>query len=177
MNGQAPLDRYRTFWRRFWSSWFDVLLFVPLTSLVSSFITTSAPLWIIVSCAIFTYFVFLAYSILMHRWKGQTLGKMLFKIRVLDLSEASLSLRQAVLRDSLYLIQALVEVTYYLMHLDFYIRLYTAPETIVYPIWYFILYYCGSVLLAIELLSTLTNAKRRALHDWIAGTVVVRTEP
>src|SRR5215813_6504805 len=49
------------------------------------------------------------YNVLMHGKYGQTVGKMATKVRVVDVSLAKLSMRQAFLRDSVYI--ALTTVT------------------------------------------------------------------
>jgi len=55
-------------------------------------------------------FLFMAYSIALHARFGQTIGKMVAGVRVLDVSEAKLSLKQAFLRDIIPLVLTLVSL-------------------------------------------------------------------
>jgi uncharacterized RDD family membrane protein YckC len=137
-------------------------------------VTQSSPEWIVVAWLVFESFSFFAYSIIMHGLRGQTLGKMVCKIRVLDVSESPLTMRQAVLRDILYIVFSCLQATYFLLNLDFYIQTETGSEVVPYPVWFWGLMYFAFVLFVIEMVTMLTNEKRRALHDWIAGSVVVR---
>lgn len=174
MNESEPIGKYKTFWRRFWAGWLDTLVFLPLSWLTPLFVTQSSPRVVIVFWLIISSFAYVAYSIILHGLKGQTLGKMVCKIRVVDISENPLSMRQAFLRDIFSLVFALLNVIYLLPNLDFYIKMETAPETTTFPAWYWVLTYFALGLFVIEMLTMLTNEKRRALHDWIAGSVVIK---
>src|SRR5258707_1371735 len=95
--------KYFTFWPRFWAGILDGLFLRPL-DWIQTFIfayTTSSSLRIttLVFCSIFG----VVYSVWMHARFGQTLGKMVCRVIVLDVSERPLSLRQAILRDILSL--------------------------------------------------------------------------
>jgi uncharacterized RDD family membrane protein YckC len=59
------------------------------------------------------------------------------------------------------------------MHLDWLIALRRGDETDI-PQWFHVLGYGALLMLFIELATMLTNRKRRALHDFIAGSVVVK---
>src|SRR5207248_6148916 len=102
--------KYRTFWPRFWAGWIDGLIFLPLyfiDSWIQSATTETAVLafWFIVYT-----FSSDAYSVLMHAKWGQTIGKMLTGVKVLDVSEAKLSFRQALLRDIVLIVFSLIAV-------------------------------------------------------------------
>ncbi len=119
-------------------------------------------------------FSFDFYSIAMHARFGQTLGKMVTGVKVLDLSESKLSLRQALLRDSVSVVFTVLilvgEVPKTLSGVD----RYGSSEL---DIWDQFQMYTSLGWFAAELLTMLTNRKRRALHDFIARSVVVRVRP
>lgn len=112
------------------------------------------------------------YSIILHYKYGYTIGKWVASVKVLDVSESkALTFRQSVLRDSFYLLVVIFGFIYYAV-----LMMYTgSPETILSdysvfsnnPIFWWTL---------IELITMLTNSKRRALHDFMAKTVVIRME-
>jgi uncharacterized RDD family membrane protein YckC len=163
--------KYSTFWPRFWAGTLDGLFLRPVYW-IQTFIfgyTMSASLRIstLVFCSIFG----LAYSVWMHARFGQTLGKMVCKVIVLDVSERPLSLRQAILRDIFSLITLpilfVVEIPQVIRGVD----VSTNPELS--PVMW-VLLSSGLILFLIEIATMLTNQKRRALHDYIARSVVVR---
>ena len=100
---------------------------------------------------------------------GQTIGKMVTRVKIVDAKTHNpISFRHAIMRDSiptLFIIAFTVYHAYY-----FSIGTTSIPPrglallTSMFLLWY-----------AVELFTMLTNEKRRALHDFIAGTLVVRT--
>ena len=113
---------------------------------------------------------FLAYSIWMHGRYGQTLGKMACKVIVLDVSEHPLSMRQAVLRDILSVVLLPIGLV---MAIPRILRGgdVNAPINMTTIDW--IIAYSMYAWFIIEIVTMLTNNKRRALHDFIAGSVVI----
>jgi uncharacterized RDD family membrane protein YckC len=111
----------------------------------------------------------LLYSILLHGFWGQTVGKRVMGIRVLDASGSALKMWQAILRDSLGLALAAWVIAsrlpWVLCGLD--------PRALpgAQMGW---LQLVSATLLFVELTTMLTSAKRRALHDVLAGSVVIR---
>lgn len=166
------MNKYKTFGRRFWAGFLDSLVFVPM-GFIDGVLTPQSHgafvfvVWSIVSCTS----VWL-YSVLLHARYGQTLGKMATKIKVLDLSEDRIpSLKQAVIRDIGYIVVNTLTLVYviYLIVEGQYVK---GAETTSLP---------GKVLMwaslgwfFLEIVTMFTNAKRRAFHDYIAGTVVTR---
>ncbi|HMP89293.1 MAG TPA: RDD family protein [Kiritimatiellia bacterium] len=171
------MNRYSTFWRRFVASIVDGFVFMPV-SLASMWIFSSAhvdvyvqTIWAVISSAIFP-----AYSILLHGRYGQTLGKMVMKVRVIDVSETrAINYRQALLRDIVPLLMMLAmmphEVRLLLTGKSYHTNPGTMPD-----LYSMIFIYASMGWFILEMLSMLLNKKRRAVHDFIAGTVVVRTE-
>jgi uncharacterized RDD family membrane protein YckC len=114
----------------------------------------------------------------MHGYKGQTLGKMVCKVRVLDITENKLSLSQAFMRDIVLIISNFIFSLYILFNSSIYIKLVTSNNFIedfsAFPIWFRVLAMMSFIWTLLEIITMLTNKKRRAIHDFIAGSVVKR---
>lgn len=116
-------------------------------------------------------FIPIIYSVFLHVLYGQTLGKMATNVKIIDISELKdISINQAILRDLFYIIITIASLIYIFFKNNYpafnakniidEFENYGATIT---------LFWVG-----LELLSMLTNNKRRAVHDFIANTVVVR---
>ena len=165
-------EQYRTFWPRFWAGWIDALVFLPLWP-VDSWIENAtknspavAAAWFVVSALLFDI-----YSVGMHARYGQTLGKMVVGVKVLDLGGGKLSLGQALLRDSVLIILNVLAVADGLPRVLAGLEPYRRGEFT----WLGQLELYGSLIwFAAELLTMLLNSKRRAVHDFLAHSVVIR---
>lgn len=158
---------YRTFWPRFWAGLLDSLLLflvLPIDSWVED--ATTNP-YLLGSWFIVYTFIFDAYSVTMHARFGQTVGKMVTGVKVLDLSGAKLSLRQALMRDSVPILLGVVVV------LESLPRILNGggPYAGVEFTW---IDYVSVLWFAVEVVTMLLNAKRRAVHDYLAHSIVVR---
>jgi uncharacterized RDD family membrane protein YckC len=164
--------KYRTFWRRFIAGFIDGLLLMPI-SWIGDLISSSKPsTQLVVEWAIISHSASWVYNVLMHGYYGQTVGKMITGVKVVDVSESPISLRQAFLRDSVYAGLCTIELILFLFQKFF-------SGNVESPIMESLTVLVGSagfVWFLVEVVTMLTNEKRRALHDFIAGTVVVRTQ-
>jgi len=166
------MEKYQTFWPRFCAGFIDGLIFLPL-SFADSFLSAPerGPAIIIIWSGII-YSAYWLYSVLLHSRYGQTLGKMAMKIKVLDVLEVRIpTFRQAFLRDIGYILLNTLSLVYliYLVLAGQYVRgteISAVPGQI--------LTQAGLVWFLLEIVTMVTNPKRRALHDYIAGTVVIR---
>ena len=168
------MDRYSTFGARFFAGFIDGLVFIPISIIDAFFIKSpddGVALFLIWSAI--TYSSYWLYSVLLHARYGQTLGKRVMGVKVLDVSESRIpTLSQAFLRDAVYIAMNTATLVYLILLV---IRgEYTAvalnesaPEHI--------MTWIGLGWFVTEVLTMLTNDKRRALHDFIARTVVVRS--
>ena len=101
----------------------------------------------------------------------QTLGKMACKVIVLDVSEQPLSMKQAVLRDILDVVLLPIGLAIDIPQIIHGTDIYSpTAATIIDQV----MLYSTMGWFAIEVITMLTNQKRRALHDFIAGSVVIR---
>jgi uncharacterized RDD family membrane protein YckC len=94
-----------------------------------------------------SFYVFIwAYLVIMHAKYGQTLGKMAFKLKVVDAETwGAISIKQAVVREALW---------------------WLLPG---------LKWGIGALWFMADILSPSFNPTQRALHDMAAGTVVLRT--
>lgn len=181
-----PDQKYRTFWPRFWAGITDVLVLLPL-ALIAQYILTfddsfwDTARWLYVVVFILNYTYQWVYSVYMHGRFGQTVGKMSTRVRVVDVkTEGPITFRHALLRDSVPIL-----ISVFLLLYGSY-RLITGlpvSESITRissdssvattgEIWMALIVY---VWWFAEIVTMLTNDRRRAIHDFIAGTVVIRT--
>ncbi len=170
-----PVDRYSTFWPRFWAGFIDGLVFLPI-SLSDNYLSAPARGTIIlIGWAVFSYPAYWIYSVVLHVRRGQTVGKKSQRVKVLDISEERIpSLSQALLRDIGSIVLSSCGLLYFL-----YLVLTQQYTTNANVSGRWILIAIGSANLLwffLEIVTMLMNPKRRALHDVIAGTVVVRVE-
>lgn len=170
--------RYAGFWRRLLASSIDALVLMPFAGLywwASS--SRAAALALLPVNALFPL-----YSIFMHARWGQTLGKMAAGIRVHTLAGDRISWRLALLRDSVGIVFTSVSTAALLLAIlkapaSTWDQRWVQPAldlAATQPAWGHWAQHAGTAWFWSELLSLLFNAKRRALHDFIAGTVVVR---
>ncbi|NNF68029.1 MAG: RDD family protein [Gammaproteobacteria bacterium] len=171
----TPENLFKTGWRRFWAVVFDVvfvtLLLMPMTAIVlggreDDLALTGAVEFIQQTLSVFYY-------VLMHAACGQTLGKMITGVKVVRNSDFSpIRLRHALLRDIVPLLAiflGLLSMPYF----DFGIGEGDDLASVL-PVVFIALVVVHFAWPFLELLTMLLNRRRRALHDYIAGTVVIR---
>jgi uncharacterized RDD family membrane protein YckC len=173
MTDFVDAQRYRTFWRRFWAGLIDGVVLSPVSWVDQLIWETATSVFILLPWWVFSSCSYIAYSVLLHGYRGQTIGKQLMRVKVYDVSGAKLSLKQAALRDSVVIavmaygiatdLPWVLAGTYpYSPERQFDLALYIALYAMFG--WYLL-----------ELITMLLNPKRRAIHDFIAGSVVMRT--
>jgi uncharacterized RDD family membrane protein YckC len=149
------LEKYDTFFPRLGAIVIDGLPFIGLYFFLET-VTTE------IVCDIVSDIAWIFYSIYLHGKYGQTLGKWLFKIKVLDhATEKIIGFRKACFREI---------ITIVFIPLDLLIRWwfdsYENSEFV------FLGIYLGWIIA--ELIVMFSNSKRRSVHDHIAGSVVVK---
>lgn len=166
-------DKYNTFSGRFWAGLIDGLILLPFALFDFIFLKPDRTLFIVIPWLMISYTMYFAYSILLH-WKfGQTIGKRAMKVSVVDVSETKgLNFVQAFLRDSIPLfiqVIILIKLVIVTIQIGQYDEFEIFQETQ-------LLSYVSLVWFIIEVVTMLTNKKRRALHDFIAKTVVINNK-
>ena len=147
----------------------DGIVFMPLLFVDKWLYSSIQNPTILISWLIFNSFLPIVYSIVLHYKYGYTIGKWVARVKVLDVSETrTLTLRQAIIRDVVLLLVQMVGIVYILFEGH-----YISQNSFITEYDNF----TGTALFIwtiAELISMLTNDKRRAVHDFIARSVVVR---
>jgi uncharacterized RDD family membrane protein YckC len=164
-------NKYKTFWRRLFAQWIDGLVLMPLGLIGMWIMKSYDDVTILYLMQVFNSIAFYVYTISMHGAFGQTCGKMACGVMVMDKSEKSrISFHQAFMRD-------FIPLTLMLIYLVFFnpIAVKIGQDDIFNgpPILFFIFGFLNLIWSLTEIVTMLSNKKRRALHDFIAGSVVV----
>jgi uncharacterized RDD family membrane protein YckC len=154
-----------------YTSFIDLLVFIPL-SFLDNYVCGTFENKLVILCWLTTMsFITLFYTIFLHYKYGQTFGKMVTNIKVVDLSESKdIRLRQAILRSITYIAIELSR----LLHFTFLI--FVSDNTMVDNIESIDNFgqIVALTVVLFEIIVLFSNNKRMALHDYIAKTVVVK---
>ena len=170
---------YATFWQRFAAMWIDFFVVLPLMVLhvwLQSFSRVAAIVLVVPMAA-----AYCAYSIYCHGRFGQTVGKYAMGIRVMRTNRERIGWPEAWLRSSVDVafaalgaislfiaLAAITDAQYYGVGWRQRAQTLQALE----PAWLAWTYTASQVWIWSEVVVMLFNKRRRALHDFIAGTVV-----
>jgi uncharacterized RDD family membrane protein YckC len=177
---------YATFWQRFAASLVDTFVLLPLifTQLWLESLSRAAAFFLVIPMTA----AYCTYTIYCHGRFGKTVGKHALGIRVVKTTSEPIGWREAWLRSSVDLAFAVVAV------ISSFAALVAITDAEYYgvdwlqragnlqshhPQWLAWTYTANQIWIWSEVLVVLFNEKRRALHDYIAGTVVIvdRTMP
>jgi len=163
---------HKTLWKRALALWGDGMIFwtIALFWIVPSGVVTS-PAWQGAGLLALNV-AFYVYRVLAHALAGQTVGKRLAKVRVVSTSGSAVTLRQALARESIPLSIGAISIFIAAAQASFAERM---PMPVVVLLG--ILSIAACVGLLVDPLVAVVHPRRRALHDLIAGTVVVRCDP
>ncbi len=170
--------KYSTFGPRFWTGSVDSCVMWPISFFAFMLMALQLPSAIGVMLVITQNLAWLFYTVIMHAKYGQTYGKMVCKVRVVDFgTEGAISFRQACLREGIPIAVSLGIIGYeiYAISTGALSTAAIAKGEIAKNRAFWILAILPLLWFIAEAVTMLTNEKRRALHDYIAGTVVVRT--
>ena len=172
-NHQLPSmeHKYQTFWRRLGAGFIDGIIFVPITLLPELIFDMSSSRHFIM--AEIVYFVcWASYLAIGHGIFGHTIGKKLCKVKLLDKNEKEpIGVPRALLRESVWILITVVLIIFLVIQ-TWEKGYFTVEEVSQYQNFQLI----SSAWVIIELVTMLSNYKRRAVHDFIAGSVVVKAE-
>ena len=170
-------NKYLTFWRRFWAYVFDTLIIGAPLAVVAVVALVTGNKDLIESATspqvlVLLQLAAIAYYVILHGSRGQTVGKMITGVKVLDVSESrAVGWRQAIVRDVVPLLAA-ATATIYVFTFGAIPEGAEATDRalvvrivigLIVPIW-----------ALVEIVTQPFNRKRRALQDFISRTVVVR---
>ena len=171
---------YAGFWKRLQALVVDTLVISPL--IVASFWASSRTRDVYRIFIILNFFVVNAYQIVCIACWGQTIGKWASGIRVVQLSGEPASWREAILRNTVDFLLSLASNASTWIALGILSEIDWSQDShekwrridALRPAWAKSIDYVWYSWILGELVVLLFNRKRRALHDFIAGTVVVR---
>lgn len=168
-------DRYHTLWLRFCAGFIDLIVLAPFLVALLLLNPPRATLtwtnWLLVAAMVV---VNTSYFVLMHARSGQTLGKKVMKVRVVDsTTEEAITLRQSWWRES-----PLLAINVALLVTESAVIL-AGGERAIAPLalLYLLLQYTPNLWAISDALTSLFNSRRRTLHDFIGRTVVVKCSP
>lgn len=180
--GPAPGLLYAGFWRRFLAYWIDIAVLSPLMGLgyLAGGQTRMFHAYGLVPGMVFGWF----FHVYLVKRYGGTPGKLLLKMRIALVDGSPVTTRAAVIRYSvLFLLSALSSVALVMSTLSMTDELYfslgymdRARKMVeLAPPWYLPLNVLLQAWVWGEFVTMLFNKRRRAVHDYMAGTVVVRS--
>ena len=170
---------YATFWQRFAAMWIDFFVLLPL--MVVDVWLQSMSLVAAIILVVPTTAAYWAYTIYCHGRFGKTIGKHAMGIRVVQTTGERIGWREAWLRSSVDVVLSVFGV------ISSFVALAAIADSQYYgvgwiqrgqnlhalePSWLAWTYTAGQIWIWSELVVMLFNKRRRALHDFIAGTVV-----
>lgn len=171
---------YAGFWRRVGAFLVDLLIFLPLGALF---------IWLSGHYRLFHLYYFVPgqilcifYYVYLVQKYGGTPGKLILKIKIAKLDGSPVTYREAILRylpefilqniTSIALILAILRITdSEYLSLSYIERSKTLMRLT--PPWYEPAQLIQNIWIWSEFVVLLTNSKKRAIHDFIAGTVVI----
>lgn len=159
------MSKYNTFWGRFIAVIIDSIILSPITFIEAYYEDTTDPTLFIIISALSSFIIILYFAVL-HAIYGQTIGKRLMDIKITDIDEVTLlGFKRSLIRELPWIITSVGIITYSLFQFDLN-RLksdYNNWMSITSISW-----------MVIELITMLSNQKRRALHDYLAKSVVIK---
>ena len=174
------MNNFATFWQRFAATGIDLLILFPLMLVQARIGAASkntalalAVPWIVLA---------VGYSIYCHGRFGKTIGKSVMGIRVSRLTGERIGWREAWLRSSVEMCLAAIVTVGWLIALasttdaEFYgaaASRYPDNVSVHQPPWAIWASWVQQTWFWSELVTMLFNKRRRALHDFVAGTVVI----
>ena len=171
----TPENMFQTGWRRFWGVIFDVIIFSAVMLPLVGFIQNGREddLAFLTALEFSTALVSIFYYIIMHAACGQTLGKMITGVKVVRNNDLKpIGFRHALMRDIVPLLFVATSIVM-LNSIDIVVAEdKDAPLQVpLLVVGFAIVEFLWPLL---ELITMLFNRRRRAIHDFIAGTVVTR---
>ncbi len=171
---------YAGVWRRFYAGLVNVMLILPISYLFNSFVTFNIIMAITITI---TYkILFSLFHVYLDARFGGNLGKLAVGIRITKPDGSRIGWIEAWKRCSVNLVFSfflIIAQVWALLLVDYsdYASQGFSDRSILlegyYPAWYIIWQILGYIWIWSEAFVCISNRRRRAIHDYIAGTVVV----
>lgn len=161
-----PAAKYQTAFNRWLANTFDALIFLPFIFL-RHLLENSTNYFLFAGGMLGYLFCWTAYLVICHgRW-GQTLGKKLTGIKLYDTDEQHLiGYRRAFYREVIPFLLQFAAITSVILQPKSAVAAKTIDSyqmgMLAFHLWFLL-----------EIVTLLLNPKRRAVHDFIAGSVVL----
>ena len=166
----TPIHKYHTFGKRFVAGLIDGLIFIPFSILDNRFEDTDNKA-IFIGWTLLHTICWTLYVVIGHGKYGQTIGKRLMGIKVFDLNEKTLiGYKNAFLRESVWVFAVIAGIIYLAISTS---NTSAFNEVIKATYYDDIVGFTSGIWLILELITMFFDKKRRALHDFLAGSVVV----
>lgn len=160
------MEKYKTLPKRLLAAIIDGIILYPISFLDSFYTNKSVPLFVMGTLAVAVIYLF--YFVFSHAKFGYTIGKKVTGLKVLDVSESRLiTVKSSMLRESPLVVINLGVILYAGAFLNTNILEFE-------EIFYNITSGANLIWVIAELIYALSNKKNRAIHDLIAGSVVVK---
>ncbi len=162
------MNTYNTFGRRFCAAIIDEVVLIIALYFIALPFDESGKVGFFSSSAL-EMLLYAGYFIFLHGKYGQTFGKNISGIKVINLDESGpIGYFNAIKREGLLFSVQLAGLFYFIFFND------TLGEPSIHAYNDFTLY-TGLAWILVELVTMMLNPKRRALHDYLGGSVVIRT--
>jgi uncharacterized RDD family membrane protein YckC len=175
--------KYAGFWVRVGAYAIDFLLILPYAFFARWLASRSAAGFIATQAIGFV--IAIVFHVYLVKRFGGSPGKVLLKLRIAKLDGTRVGYREAWLRYSvLGVISVLTSIALANGALKIpddefrteTVKIHTQRMRDNAPVWYQPIQIAGSIWIYSEFIVLLTNRKRRAVHDFIAGTMVIRSK-
>lgn len=176
--------RYAGFWSRLGAGFIDLLVFIPIVILYFWLRTLSWEVALI--SHILNSLLYFLYNIyFLGRW-GQTIGKWASNIKVVRLNGSKINFKDAFMRHCVDMVFSILSSTAWVITMlsitttTFESTFLSEGSKIIHeatPVWGVWASKLSTIWVLSEMIVLLFNKKKRAIHDFIAGTVVIHTEP
>jgi uncharacterized RDD family membrane protein YckC len=182
-NGPQNGPRYAGFWRRFGAYWLDVLVMAPVTGLFLWVMANSRLGYAYLSLPAILLAIYLNVFFVVKY--GGTPGKLLAKIRIVKLDGSPVGFDEAAIRYSVMCILGILSSLAMVIaatrisdaeYLDLGFTSRSLKMAELAPSWNRSVNIVTQIWIWGEFIVMLTNKRRRAVHDFMAGTIVVRAE-
>jgi len=171
---------YAGFWLRFGAALFDILVFIPAVAAI--FYLSQINFFFSVILVIIHTCLFASYNICFNAKFGGTIGKLAVNILITKPDGTKINWKEAWLRSSvdivfaaLFLIVELVALSKVDQQAYLASGFFERSKVIkpLFPSWYKHYDIANQIWIWGELVVLLFNSRKRAIHDYIAGTIVI----
>ena len=171
---------YAGFWSRLGASLIDIIIFIPIMYITYKLQKINIPIAIFI--AILSSFLFPIYSIYFNFKYGGSPGKIAVEICVTKPNGTRIELKEAILRSSVDLVYGMLFAIYSVIAISkvdaaAYLSAGYADSPkllmLLYPVFSRYTRFLSDIWYGSEMVVLLLNKRKRALHDYIAGTVVI----